>query len=195
MIRRLALLLLLSGCASGVNGTGDGGGRGDASRVDTGGRDSGGRDGGGGDTGVPCTPDSHPNMCAMATDLGPFAPGAAEMTVVGNLPQLSDQDWFRVQFPPETMPMMPGGGMPSVSLDGDPTMILDIRTSCGTGLVSCSEGSATNMTSYSFVDDQAMPGETQYSTREVPWPAELWIKVTRSGGPATCEDYTLTISR
>ena len=192
MLRRLTLLVLLSACASGVNGNGDGGRRSDGSRVDTGGRDSGG---GGGDTGEPCTPDSHPSMCAMATDLGSFAPGAAEMTVIGNLPQLSDQDWFRVQFPPETMPMMPGGGMPSISVDGDPTVILDILTSCGTGLVSCGEGSATNMTSYSFIDDQSMPGETQYSTRDVPWPAELWIKVTRSGGPATCEDYTLTISR
>ncbi len=186
----LPLCLSLSACAQGVNGGADGGGRGDGSRGDTG-RDAGG----GSDTGEPCIEDSHPNMCALATNLGSFAVGAAEMTVVGNLPAVSDQDWFRVQFPPESMPMMPGGGMPSVSLDGDSTMILDIRPSCGTGSVSCGEGSSMNMTSYSFVDDQSMPGETMYSTRDVPWPAELWIRVARSGGPVSCADYTLTISR
>lgn len=198
MIRLAVVLGLLSACASGVSGTSDVGPRGDTDvgAPDTGGgADSSMPDTNVVDTAPPCIEDTHPSTCAEATDLGMINVGDAPTTLMGNLPTLRDEDWFHVQFPPESMPNMPGGGMPSIMVEGDSTTIIDIRTSCTAGPVICGEGSNVDMTSYSFVDDQSMPGPMQWSTRDIAWPAEVWVKVGRNGGPANCDDYSLTVMR
>ncbi len=195
--------LLLLGCASGSSGATDSG-----PRVDTGfRRDSGPRVDGGGpgtdagnDAGVTCEDDSYADDCSEATALA-MLNGGEPMMVEGVLPTLSDVDWFAVEFPPESMGNMQGQGMPSLQLEGDSVTVMDIRERCDASLpVVCGEGSAREATSYSFVDDQAMPGEAgdgsdTYTTRDVQWPTVLYVRVGRRGGPATCDPYTLTISR
>ena len=59
----------------------------------------------------------------------------------------------------------------------------------------CGEGSAGAILSYSFTDDADDAAETPYQSRMTPWPESLFIRVHRSGGPAGCTPYTLTISR
>lgn len=137
--------------------------------------------------------------CDVATDLGAIDVGGM-MTVTGTLPTLSDEDWFTVDFPPLNMPNSFGGGMPQVELSGDATMVFEVRTSCMASF-SCGEGVPRELTSFTFVDDQSFavdpPAEppNEYSTRERPWPEVLKIRVGRRGGPATCDSYTLTVSR
>ena len=153
----------------------------------------------GNDGGTGCEDDGHPMSCDVATDLGTIDIGGM-MMVSGTLPTLSDEDWFTVTFPPMNMPNSFGGGMPQVELSGDATMVFEVRTSCMASF-SCGEGIPRELTSFTFVDDQSMavdpPGEVpnDYSTRDRPWPEILKIRVGRRGGPATCDTYTLTISR
>jgi len=197
------LLLGVSlGCASG-----GGGGTGPRGNVDAGPRrDTGplppGTDGGPvvrPDAGGMCSDDSYPDECEAANDLGSLAIGD-EMTVMGFLPQLADQDWFTVAFPPTNMPGMFGGGTPSLTLDGDETMAFEVRADCMRS-VTCGEGTPRELLEYSFTDDQSTMMSTDegegpdYDTRDAAWPETLLVRVARRGGPATCAPYTLTISR
>ena len=151
------------------------------------------------DSGTGCTEDGHPETCDVATDLGAIDIGGM-MTVTGTLPTLSEEDWFTVEFPPLNMPNSFGGGMPSVELSGDATMVFEVRTSCMASF-SCGEGVPRELTSFTFVDDQSVAVDpvgdvpNDYSTRDKPWPEVLKIRVGRRGGPATCDEYTLTITR
>ncbi len=161
-------------------------------------RDTGGRSdtGGPGDSGdIMCVDDEVPDGCEDALDLGSVDVGA--MTVnTGKLPMLSDEDWYTVAFPPLGSGGA-GGGSPTVALAGDSTMVFEVRATCGAS-VACGEGSPREITSYTFVDDQSTgtdPGEGDFSTRDIPWPETLLIRVSRRGGPVNCDDYTLTISR
>lgn len=142
------------------------------------------------------------DTCEEAMDLGTLDVGSM-MVVTGKLPMLTDADWYQIAFPAVNMPgSMFGGGMPTLNLEGDATMVFSLETECGT-TASCGEGTSRELTSYSFVDDQStgpdpvLPGgmRNDFSTRDVPWPGVLRIRVARRGGPVDCSDYTLTISR
>lgn len=197
MVRFLAVALLLSmGCAKGSAGD-DGT---DRVRVDAGDRDLGtdpNRDlGGGGDRDMfvgGCDDDAFPDECAMAEDLGDVMVGAETMVINGVLPQLSDEDWFAVRFPPNAMG--PGGGTVSIELAGDDTTVMTLEgPTCGPRTV-CGEGTAGAINSYSFTDNADMSVEFPYSSRDTAWPEALFVRVHRSGGPVTCTEYSLTISR
>lgn len=202
MSRVLLAALFALGCAKGTGADQDAG----DSRFDSGPRDGGGgdtggidggppRDGGGSETGPGCA-DEYPNDCAAAHDVGMIAMGADPVAITTYLPMLDDTDWFVVRFPPTNMPGTFGGGTPRITLEGDETMVLDIRPGCAdTTPVSCGEGSAAMATSYSFTDDQAIEGEMQWSTRDVEWPSTLYVRVARTRGPADCTPYTLTFAR
>lgn len=196
MVRFLAVALLISaGCAKGSV---------DDEGTDRVGSDGGGRRdlGGGGNDGGEvrrdmfvemCDDDSYPDECASAEDLGEVMAGAEAMVITGVLPQLSDEDWFAVRFPPAEMG--PGGGTITIELSGDDTTVMTLEgPTCGPR-TACGEGSAGAITSYSFTDDADMSVEFPYSTRDTAWPEALFVRVHRSGGPVTCTDYTLTIAR
>ncbi len=205
----LSCLALLTGaaCAKGV-GEDDPRGRDsagvDAAGIDGGARDTGGRDAPSQpDTGPPCVDDEVGDVCAEATELGTIMPLGRTM-VEGKLPLLSDTDWYHVTFPlAGAGESMRGVGMPEITLAGDSTMVMEVLSTC-TMPVGCDEGTASEITSYSFVDDQSdlmvtdptTPGPAEpFMTRDTPWPEELYIKVSRRGGPADCSDYVLTVSR
>jgi hypothetical protein len=194
VIRFFAVVLLLSaGCAKGSAGDeGD-----DRVAVDASGIDGGGerRDSGSGDRDMfveTCDDDAYPDECASAEDLGEFMPGA-EMVINGVVPTLSDEDWFAVRFPPNMSGA--GGGAPTIELTGDDTTVMTIEgPTCGPR-AHCGEGSAGAINSYSFTDDADDSVEFPYSTRDVEWPESLFIRVHRSGGPVTCTEYAVTITR
>lgn len=153
------------------------------------------------DAGPACVDDEYPDECNLAIPVTVMT-GDEPTVIDGFLPTLSGADWFSVAFPAMSGPNMQGMGAPTIMLDGDSTMIIEVRDTCDATLpVACGEGSAREATSYSFVDDQSMPGEADgdgsdtYTTRDVPWPETLVVRVGRRGGPASCEPYTLTISR
>jgi hypothetical protein len=188
----LAPLLLASalGCAQGDSGTG--GGRGDTGT-------SGVRDSGGGrrDAGSMCRDEGYGAACETATDLGTLSPGDEQLTMIGYLPNTGDEDWFRAEFPPMG-PAMAGGGTPSIELtrnDGD-AFRFEVRATC-TASFACGDGmtGARDLGSWSFVDDQAMEGEEANSTRDVPWPSPVLVRVYRAVGAGDCGGYQLHVSR
>ncbi len=199
-------IFLLAGCASGTNGPGPG--RTDSGRRDAGpGLDAPGqdvtvrRDAAGGTDGSSCMDDTHPDECNLAAPMMVMT-GDAPTVIMGFLPTLSGADWFAVNFPPMSGPNTEGMGSPSIVLEGDSTMIIEVRDGCDATLpVVCGEGNAREATSYTFLDDQSMPGEADgdgsdtYTSRDTPWPETLVVRVGRRGGPASCAPYTLTISR
>ena len=189
----MASLVLLAACAKGSVDEVDGGNR----RIDASGRDLGSpRDlGTDVDMGTPptCDDDTYPEACAESQDLGEVIPGAEAMVVEGFLPLLSDEDWFQVRFPPAAMGA--GGGTVTIDLVGDATTVMTLEgPTCGPR-TPCGEGSAGAITSYSFTDDADSSPEQGYQTRDTPWPDTIFIRVHRSGGPADCTPYTLTITR
>ena len=159
--------------------------------------------GGGTDAGPACVDDTIPDDCAMAEMLGVVDVGGST-TATGKIPVLSDSDWFVVQFPPLSMPGELGGGTPTLTLEGDSTMVFEVRASCE-ATVTCGEGVPRELTSYTFTDDQSAmevnpedmrdPDVEDYRVREVAWPSELYVRVSRRGGPVDCSDYTLTVTR
>jgi hypothetical protein len=204
----VALSVAGAGCAKGGGGgTGrtDAGGGADAARPD-GGQPDGmmPRDGGGGadaarDGAAACTDDMHPAMCDRAEDLGSLEPGAVPVLVNGVIPVVGGEDWFRVAFPYRpTAPSMMGGGAPHIELTiNEGGYFFEVRARCAAAMACGGRGEPSTMLSeWDFVDDQSMPGETQWSTRDVEWPNPLYIKVYRPmGGAVSCPRYQLTVSR
>lgn len=188
MIRFFAVVLLLgAGCAKGtVGGDGD-----DRIPADAG---DGRRDGGQPDMFVEmCDDDSHPDECASAEDLGELLPDAEPLVINGFVPTLADEDWFTVRFPPNMSGA--GGGAPTIELTGDDTTVMTIEgPTCGPR-AHCGEGSAGAITMYSFTDNADDSVEFPYSSRMVDWPEQLFVRVHRSGGPVTCTEYAITITR
>lgn len=196
-----SLALLLVGCAQGSDGSSTGrsdGGRGGS--MDGGGTDSGG----GRDTGTTptCTDEGHGVACESPTDLGSLEPGDEMTTMVGYLPTTGAEDWFTIGFPSLGMPNMAGGGTPSLELtmnEGE-AFRFEVRTTCS-ATFACGDGSgARDIASWSYTDDQSPmeaeeSGEMDFSTRDVPWPETVYVRVYRAVGPADCSAYQLTVSR
>jgi len=146
-------------------------------------------------------------QCAADESVGPDSaiPVVPGDMIDGYLCPREDEDWYVVDIPsgfaidggvPDGGTMQ-GGGMPRVELvSGDATMVMEIRMRCGAALA-CGDSTARELLEWSFVDDQGSVdgGTAGYTTRDVPWPERVYIKVSRKGGPASCEDYTLTITR
>jgi hypothetical protein len=129
-----------------------------------------------------CQDDGAPTACGSAMSLGSVgAGGGAGYTGCA----LSGQtDWFVVDFPDGSRP---GAGTPSVSVSGNVRM--DVGTGCG-GTANCSGG-------WSFVDNQSLPGFTQWSSHFTPWPTSAYIGVSHASSPANCNDaaYDVNVSR
>jgi hypothetical protein len=131
-------------------------------------------------------------------------PGEEVLSEAGVLPAREDEDWFGVAFPPTNMPNTFGGGEPRIELvmnEGD-QFRLEVRSTCAATLACGSgTGGARDIGEWSFTDDQVLDGGAPadgaalYSTRDVPWPERLSVRVHRATGAANCGQYQLRVSR
>lgn len=181
-----------------VFGCAEGGAPADAGRIlDAGRRDAGRSDAGG------CMDDGHAGTCAMARDLGELMAGEST-EIEGNLHRVTDADWFRVAFPPISMPGTFGGGSPQITLTGD-NVRMQVLNDCSTP-VTCGEGTGQSITEYTFTDNQSemMAGpvpdggvdpSTTYTSRDTEWPDSLHIRVFRQTNANTCSPYSISIER
>lgn len=200
-LRYLLVALLAAGCAQGSDGSGTGrsddGGRG-------GGMDSGARDSGGRDAPVTptCTDEGHGNACETPTDLGALDPGDEMTTMVGYLSTSGAEDWFLIGFPALGMPNMSGGGTPSIELvmnEGE-AFRFEVRTTCS-ATFACGDGrGARDIAEWTFTDDQSPmeaeeSGDMDFTTRDVPWPETVYVRVYRAVGAPDCSKYQLRVSR
>jgi hypothetical protein len=115
----------------------------------------------------------------------------------GLLPEDGDVDWYRIGFPESPEMGTPGIGVPRIEItvnEGD-AFRFEVLDSCTTTLACLDDVIATDLDRWSFVDDQAMGGDEQWSTRDVPWPESVLIRVYRPDRPADCRRYRLGISR
>ncbi len=201
----VALALAMAGCAQGNVGGDDGGGRRDGSPP---------RRDGGGPTG--CDPTGSAASCQEATDLGMVAVGGRVESMTGLVERAGAAQWVRVHFPMVSSgvgdagampdggaptPTMEGGGEPRIRFvrnDGDVYRI-EVRTEC-TQVASCGEGGAsgmaTNITEWSIIDDPAISdeGAGRFSSREVPWPSTVYVRIYATADPA-CGRYQLEVLR
>jgi hypothetical protein len=113
-----------------------------------------------------------------------------------------EEDWFLVGFPSIGAPNMAGGGEPRIELsmnDGE-VFRFEVRSTCS-ATIACGDGrGARDLFSWSFTDDQSamaaeMSGDMDYSTRDVPWPSPVYVRVYRAVGAADCARYQVRVSR
>lgn len=156
------------------------------------------------DTNV-CVDDSAPPTCEAATVI-PVSVGGLEV-INGVLPMLSVPDWHVFQIDPGFREEMMGAGQGTLTIEleaDDPTMRMEVRNSCAESIpVACADDGSTgiDVTSFSFVDNQSEPGEVggdgtdNFTTRNVPWPEEVAVRIYHIGGPVACNAYSLRVSR
>lgn len=150
--------------------------------------------GDGGPVGGGCT-DGHGASCDSPVDLGTVEPGATVVSPVAGLRGSGAALWYLLRFPAMSAEMeMDGAGEIRIALtrnDGD-VYAFDVMMSC-TEVGACGGGDVTEaqgLSMYSFRDD---PEET-VTTRDVPWPEEVRVRVFRTGSSG-CPSYQLQISR
>lgn len=149
------------------------------------------------DAGPMCTDDRAGTTCATALSLGAsIAVGGMAMSDMAVIPIAGGGDWYSVTFEPSATAMTPGGGTPTIAfaVNEEDAFRFDVLTACGTP-ATCAMGMSTELTSYSFTDDQSMPGDMQWTTRMNDWPSTLTIRVHRTTPGASCASYRLTVSR
>jgi hypothetical protein len=141
--------------------------------------------------GCECQDDTASSVCAAATNLGMITTGGSA-TYSGKVPAVGGSDWFEVAFPGT-------GGTPSVDFsvnDGTAFRFEVLLDDCANGIAGCGTapmpGMATGLTSWTFTDNT--PGSA-FSTRNIAWPARLFIRVYRVSAGASCGGYTLRVTR
>jgi hypothetical protein len=133
--------------------------------------------------------------CASASNLGSIMAGSS--TVIyrdGKLPLATQSDWYMISFPPVSPGN--GGGTPTIDFtinEGGVFRFQLINGSCTGGSAGCSD--TTNLASWSFTDNAAMPGPSQWSTRTTPWPSTVYIRVYRMSPGPSCANYQLRVRR
>ncbi len=149
--------------------------------------------------GCECTDDGSGNTCGAALTLGNLGVGASATHNGVIIP--GQEDWFTVGFSASGRGSSQGAPTISVAHSGGGAnpFRLEVAPACGGTPFSCGEGGmAGAVTSYSFRDNQSLPGARQWSgPHSVAWPSTVMIRVTRTDAATTCSAarYTLTVSR
>jgi hypothetical protein len=123
-------------------------------------------------------------------------PGGAPLTATGYVPAPAGSEvWYRVSFPPNypSPTRLQGAGSPRITLtSGDPTIRMEVRTSCGTA------SSCGSMTQWVFVDNAGGGTNPEdYASRLplTPWPDPAYIRLYRTAGATTCANFVVTATR
>jgi hypothetical protein len=144
-----------------------------------------------------CEDDEYADACESATDLGIVMEGDVVSPPPGLVIAEGEEDWYRVDFPPNPDMNTPGGGAPTIEFavnEGDAYRI-EVKGSCEEPLV-CGDGmSAIDVIDWSFVDDQSMEGDEQWNSRDALWPESVIFRVYRPEWAADCQRYRLNITR
>jgi hypothetical protein len=192
LVAAFALVVLSRGCATGTSSETGMAGGGVAGATSSGG--AAGQGGAGGS--APCA-DVVAGECLQGYAIGNVAPAGAAQGPVAQVALLEESDWYSVTFTP-TGPATFGGGTPSIgfAVNTNDIYVFDLVPDCtGGSSPGCSQGgTAVGVTEWTFVDDQSTAGSTQWSTRNQPWPATVYVRVYRTSGSG-CEDYQLSVTR
>ena len=151
------------------------------------------------DEGCHCLDGGVGGDCTTGTDLGNVTVGGSVQGPVSQVHLPTESQWYSVSFPP-TGPATAGGGKPHVSfvLNTAEVYALEIiAPDCAGSPTSCEEdaGTASGITDWTFTDDQSVAGAGAWSTRNVPWPATVHVRVFRAGTAAGCDNYQLSVTR
>ncbi len=138
-----------------------------------------------------CADDGASAVCATATPIGTGSvdAGGTITGTVGSLPDLAASAWYTVQFPPAA------NGAPHVdfAMNDGGSYVLDVFISCSGTASTCGGGEmAMGLTTWDF-GDGCVPVACQ-TTRNIVWPAQIWIRVRRVATSATCAHYQLRVS-
>jgi hypothetical protein len=146
--------------------------------------------------GCECVNEGNGSSCATVTSLGTVAVSGAVDTRTSVIPDGAESDYFTVRFPPNSPGQ--GGGTPRIRFTRNDGSVFrfSVSASCGGPALACGGGGvADGISEWSFVDDQSAPGPRQWTTRDVSWPTDVFIRVFRTDGGLSCAAYQLTISR
>jgi hypothetical protein len=132
--------------------------------------------------------------CGSATNLGTLDVGGAVNASGRVWPARcggNTEDWVFVATPWSARG--PSAGTPTFNVSGGVTMTLQ-SGSCGAG-TSCGSGAPTDRTSYSFTDDQAIPGARAYTGGHLTVrPDGYWIRISRGGDWTSCGEGDWALS-
>jgi hypothetical protein len=150
--------------------------------------------------GCECPDDGVAGDCNTPYDLGSLEPAASTVGVVGNVPNEGGIDWYQISFP--LAAERPGMGTPTINFainEGDAFTFDVVYDQCGGDGMPCGMGGdaaglAVGLTEWTFVDDD--PGCcTPPMDSMVPWPATVYIRVSRTTTGSSCAAYQLQASR
>jgi len=133
------------------------------------------------------------DSAANAVSVGPI--DATDVVLrTGKLPAPGLEDWFLVTFPAASRP---GAGAPTIAFTTNPggAYLMEFFTDAVGSTYTNSQVGGGTYTSFSFEDTYVDAGAGAWSANTDPWPATLYVKVTRSTGGQTCADYSIQVSR
>jgi hypothetical protein len=134
-------------------------------------------------------------VCAAASSLGTIAAGEAASTtgVIAD----GAEAWFTVNFPSTFRGPVNGNIQLSLTGPSAPNFRFDVFTNCTGTTAPVATGSATDIVSYTFVDDASSGINAYTGPHTVPWPGTVLVRVRRVMPVTTCTQgvYNLSVSR
>lgn len=142
--------------------------------------------------GCECALPTVSSVCAAPASLGTLNIGQTQ-SASSNLVPLGREAWYQVTFVNNTNP----GYHPRVRFTSNPGTAyrFDVLSSCSGSAISCGEGgNSSSVTDWETFYTDYRPPVTGFIP-EVGSGGTIWIRVFRRAGlPATCDQYTLTVS-
>ena len=145
--------------------------------------------------GCECVDEGNGGACGTATALGAIGVGGTANTATSSIAAAGGSDYFTVSLPPLGGN---GGGTPRIRFTRNDASVFrfEVTAGCPGAALPCgSGGTATGVDDWAFVDDQAIPGTLQWTTRNQTWPSPTFIRVYRTSPGVSCDQYQLTITR
>ncbi len=143
--------------------------------------------------GCECFDDTPAASCGGAISLGSVGAGGGRGGPVTNIVAAGGEDWYARDFPRNEDFPGHGSGVPHIGFgrnDGG-VFAFDVRVGCPGGALGTCGGSLTD---WSY-EDTCAAGDTNCSTRDVPWPDSVFVRVFRASPGLSCASYQLSVSR